>query len=225
MQRARSRWRREDGAVAVEAALVLPLLCVLVFGMIEFAFALRDYGSVSSMSRTGARMASTAADDGPATTCAGTNGVVTTCAANTVPAAAQLAADAIQRSGAIADPTSINYILVYKANDSGLPGTATTMPATDCGGAASCVKFTWVPAQSAFRYSSGTWNSTTISACFPGNTTNPLDRVGVYVNTTHRMITGLFGSTLSIKDRTVMDFEPLPTTSCNGTGPTSGGHL
>jgi Flp pilus assembly pilin Flp len=217
------RRRNERGAAAVEAALITPILVLLVFGIIEFSFVLRDYQVVSSDVRAGARIASTGAGSGPGT-CESYVGAPP-CTNGNAPALAQLAADAIQREGSAMPPNAINYILVYKANDSGLPGTATTMPANDCGGAASCVKFTWVPAQSAFRYSSGTWNSTTISACFPGNTTNPLDRVGVYVNTTHRMITGLFGSTLSIKDRTVMDFEPLPTTSCNGTGPTSGGHL
>ena len=224
MQRARSRWRREDGAVAVEAALVLPILCLLVFGMIEFAFAMRDYGSVSEMARTGARMASTAADAGPATCYTYTG--APTCTTSSAPAAAQLAADAIQRSGAIADPTSINYILVYKANTSGYPGpdTNTTMP-TSCTGYTSCVMFTWVASQAAFRYSGGTWTSSSISACFPGTSSNPLDRVGVYVNTTHKMITGLFGTSISIKDRAVMDFEPLPTASCNGTGTTTGGHL
>ena len=76
--------------------------------------------------------------------------------APTVPnIAAQLAADAIQRSGAIADPTSINYILVYKANANGFPGTLTSMP-NDCSSITSCVKFTWVTSQSAFRYASGT---------------------------------------------------------------------
>ena len=220
--RARRMWRRDDGAVAVEAALVIPILCFLVFGMIEFAFAMKDYASVASMSRTGARLGSTSADAGPGT-CATYTGAPT-CTPASAPAAAQAAADAIQRSGSIADPTSINYILVYKANASGFPGSLTSMP-SDCSSATSCVKFVWVVSQSAFRYSSGSWDSKTISACFPGTTANPLDRIGVYVNTTHKMMTGLFGSTISIKDRTVMNFEPLPTTSCNGAGSASGGHL
>ena len=207
--------------MAVEAALVIPILCLLVFGMIDFAFAMKDYASVSSMARTGARMGSTAADAGPAT-CYSYTGAPT-CSTASAPAAAQLAADAIQRSGAISDPTSINYILVYKANANGYPGTLTSMP-TDCSGVTSCVKYTWVVSQSAFRYTSGAWDSKTISACFPGNGTNPLDRIGVYVNTTHKMMTGLFGTSISIKDRSVADFEPLPTTSCNGSGPTGGGH-
>jgi Flp pilus assembly protein TadG len=224
MQRARRWLRRDDGAVAVEAAIVIPVLCFLVFGMIEFAFAMKDYASVSSMARTGARMGSTAADAGPATCYTYTG--APTCTTTSAPAAAQLAADAIQRSGAIADPTQINYILVYKANTSGFPGADSntgTMPSS-CSGYTNCVMFNWVPSQSAFRYAGGSWNSTTISACFPGTASTPLDRIGVYVNTTHKMMTGLFGSSITIKDRAVMDFEPLPTISCNGNGAANGGH-
>jgi hypothetical protein len=39
------------------------------------------------------------------------------------------------------------------------------------------------------------------------------------------MMTGLFGSSLTISDHSAFDFEPLPTASCNGSGSTaSGGH-
>jgi hypothetical protein len=39
------------------------------------------------------------------------------------------------------------------------------------------------------------------------------------------MVTGLFGATIGLSDHAVMDFEPLPTASCNGSGSTStGGH-
>ncbi|WP_414690442.1 TadE/TadG family type IV pilus assembly protein, partial [Nocardioides sp.] len=44
----RLRRRDESGAVAVEAALITPILVLLVFGIIEFSFVLRDYGVVSS---------------------------------------------------------------------------------------------------------------------------------------------------------------------------------
>ena len=209
--------------MAVEAALVLPLLCILVFGMIEFAFVMKDYASVSSMVRTGARIASTGADTGPGT--CDTSAGAPPCTSASSPALAQLAADAIQRSGAAADPTLIDYIIIYEANPNGYPGadTATTMP-TSCASVTNCVMFQWRASSSQFRYVSGAWNSTSISACFPGTATNPLDRVGVYMHATHPMMTGLFGQGLGLQDRAVMDFEPLPTASCNGKGVTLGGH-
>jgi hypothetical protein len=213
MWAATSRRRGESGAVAVEAALVVPLLCILVFGMIEFAFVMRDYASVSNSVRTGARIASTGADAGPGTCETGT--AAPPCTSTSSPALAQEAADAIQRSGSAMPPDSINYMLVYKANSAGYPGAESnrTMPA-NCTSTANCVMFTWRPALDAFRYANGTWTSTSISACFPGSATYPMDRVGIYLNATHKMMTGLFGSGLTLDDRAVLDFEPLATQSC-----------
>lgn len=213
MLRALRRTRREDGAVAVEAALVLPLLVLLVFGIIEFSFLLRDYAGVSSLVRTGARIASTGADDGPGSCETGAG--VPPCTPASTPALAQEAADAIQRSGSATNPDEIQYILVYKANVQGFPGADgnTTMPA-DCSATANCVKFTWRPTLNSFKYASGAWNSATISACFPGSTTYPMDRVGIYLKATHPMITGLFGTSINMSDRAVMDFEPLATQTC-----------
>ena len=42
-----------------------------------------------------------------------------------------------------------------------------------------------------------------------------MDRVGIYMNATHKMMTGLFGATITMtRSRAVMDFEPLPAQSC-----------
>ena len=76
------------------------------------------------------------------------------------------------------------------------------------------MKFVWRPAIDQFKFNSGSWNSTSISACFPGTAANPMDRVGIYLKATHPMITGLFGTSITLNDRAVMDFEPLATQSC-----------
>jgi hypothetical protein len=223
-----SRRRNERGAAAVEAALVTPILCLLVFGIIEFSFLLRDYIVVSSDVRTAARIASTGAGDGPGVCDVYAGAPV--CTGPSSPKLAQLAADAVQREGSAMPPSSINYILVYKANDKGYPGSngSSTMP-SNCSGFSNCVRFTWQPLANsgagAFRYADGSWNSSSISACFPGNATNPLDRVGVYMNAKHKMMTGLFGGTLTIADHATFDFEPLATAICNGSGSAApGGH-
>lgn len=199
--------------MAVEAALVIPMLCLLVFGMIEFSFALRDYAGVASLTRTGARIASTGADAGKGTCETGAD--APPCTPAQAPALAQLAADAVQRAGSATNPDQIEYILVYKANDAGYPGVASnkTMPSS-CAGITDCVKYVWRPAQDGFRFNSGSWNSATISACFPGSGANALDRVGIYLRANHKMMTGLFGTSIAISDRAVMDFEPLPTQTC-----------
>lgn len=227
MRRLRRR-RDERGAAAVEAALITPILVLLVFGIIEFSFVLRDYQVVSSDVRAGARIASTGAGAGPGTCDTYTGAPPCTPASS--PALAQAAADAIQREGSAMPVNSINYILVYKANAQGYPGADgnTTMPSS-CASTANCVKFTWQASANAgagaFRYTDGSWNSASISACFPGNATNPLNRVGVAMNATHKMMTGLFGSTVTLSDHAAFDFEPLPTSTCNGSGAlATGGH-
>jgi len=191
--------------------------------MIEFAFVMRDYASVSSLVRSGARIASTGADHGRAVCESGAGAPV--CSPGSTPALAQEAADAVQRSGSAMTPDQIEYVMIYKANIKGFPGVEgnTTMP-TNCAGTASCVMYTWRPALDQFKYNSGAWDSQSISACFPGNSTTPMDRVGVYLKSNHKMLTGLFGASLALTDRAVMDFEPLATANCNGKGPAAGGH-
>lgn len=211
--RRRRRTRDEQGAVAIEAAIVFPLLALLVFGMIEFSYAMRDYASVSSLSRTGVRVAATAADRGPATCYTYPGAPV--CTSSSAPALAQMAADAVQNAGSAMPSNQINYMLVYKANAHGYPGADSnrTMPA-NCSTTPNCVMFRWVDSQKAFRYAGGAWRSASISACFPGTPAKPLDRVGVYVNASHHWLTGLFGTTVTMADRSMMNFEPLATQSC-----------
>jgi Flp pilus assembly protein TadG len=47
--------KREDGAAAVEFALVLPILILILFGIIEFGFALYNKEVITNASREGAR--------------------------------------------------------------------------------------------------------------------------------------------------------------------------
>lgn len=63
MTRSRSRARDDRGAVVVEAAIVIPLLLALVFGMIEIGGALKAYSSTSNAVRAGGRAASVAGNE------------------------------------------------------------------------------------------------------------------------------------------------------------------
>ena len=54
--------RHQRGAAMVEAAIVTPLLLLLVFGIIEFGFLYKDALTVGIGSRAGARVGSAAAD-------------------------------------------------------------------------------------------------------------------------------------------------------------------
>ncbi|MEQ1786435.1 MAG: TadE/TadG family type IV pilus assembly protein [Acidimicrobiales bacterium] len=59
----RTRSRDERGAVVVEAALVLPLLLMLLFGIIEVGGAIKSYSSAANAARAGGRMASVAGNE------------------------------------------------------------------------------------------------------------------------------------------------------------------
>jgi Flp pilus assembly protein TadG len=55
-QRSARLWgRRERAQSLVEFALVLPILCILIFGIIDFGMGLRSYISLTNATREGAR--------------------------------------------------------------------------------------------------------------------------------------------------------------------------
>ena len=58
MNMLRNRADRERGAAAVEFALILPLLIVLVFGIVQFAIAYNRVQGLHAAAREGARLAS-----------------------------------------------------------------------------------------------------------------------------------------------------------------------
>jgi Flp pilus assembly protein TadG len=59
---ARERLHREDGASAVEMALLAPLLFMLVFGIIEFGLAFLQVQSIKTAVREGGRAAAVGAN-------------------------------------------------------------------------------------------------------------------------------------------------------------------
>lgn len=213
-RRRRVRTSDDDGAAAVEFALVALLLITLLLGIIEFSLLLRDYVSLGSAVRTGARIASAEAGAGPGTCPTGAN--PPPCTPASVPKLAQDAADAIQRAGSAMPEDNIDEIWVYKSNSDGFPGSATTLAGATC--STNCVVYRWVDSANRFQYSSGSWASTSIAACVGSS-----DSVGVIMKATHKYLFGLFGTTVSMSDRAVMQFEPLATDQCQANRPVGGG--
>jgi Flp pilus assembly protein TadG len=196
----------QRGAVAVETALITPVLLIVLLGIIELPMLIRDYVAITSAARTGGRVAAAAPDSG---NCVPNPLDVTPCPANAVPNFVQIAADAVSRNGTALPAGSIRSVLVYKANANGFPGSLTSMPAS-CAGITSCVAYTWNQTAGKFKYSGGTWDSRTVNACFPSN----IDSVGVQLVADHKFLSGLLGTSMEMSDHTVMNFEPLPPGSC-----------
>ncbi|MGH3498727.1 MAG: TadE/TadG family type IV pilus assembly protein [Nocardioidaceae bacterium] len=191
----------ERGAVAVEAALVTPVLFLILFGIIEFGFVFKDYLSVTSATRAGARTAS-AEPRVP-----GTSGIQY----------AQDAANSFLREAAALQMSNIQELWVYKADSNGYPvGVGNFSSCT------TCVKFTvsqsWggpPPAPTTVNgwYANSTysnWPALSQNAC-AGDPNR--DSVGIYVKYSHPAITGLIFNTFTLEDHTVMALEPVPITS------------
>jgi TadE-like protein len=194
--------RNQRGAVAVEAALLTPLLALVLFGIVEMSLYMRDVVSVNSSVHVGTRMASVSAGAGPATC------TPSPCTPPSAPMLAQLTANAIQQAGTAMPQDQINWIIVYRANTLGYPqpaGNTSAVCSTDC------VRYVWNDATSKFVYSSGGWTSSQINACI--NDVNRMS-VGVIMNADHPWITGLFGGPATVQERSVMQFEPLSNDTC-----------
>jgi hypothetical protein len=185
-----SRRRSQRGAVAVEAAIITPLFCILVFGIIEFGLVFKDYLAVTSSVRAGARIASAEPRN-----------------INF----AQDAANQVAREGGALNMSKVKELWVYKAdlattvtNGAPLGGAGTFNNCT------TCVKFTWNGTAFVPKTGSPGWLASTQNAC-SGDALH--DRVGVYLVIDHPSITGLIFNSLSLASHTVISIEPLPSTA------------
>jgi Flp pilus assembly protein TadG len=180
--------RTDGGAVAVEAALITPLLMLMLFGIVEVSLLIKDDLAVSAAARAGARTGSALPrfDDGTTDF-------------------AQQAADQVATAAGALDLTAVS-LTIYAANAAGDPqGGGTPVDCSD-----QCVHFRYDVATSAFVRDGGSWPASTINAC-PGDPAQ--DAIAVYVSYPHRM--PLFGGTVTLTDRSVMAFEPVsPTQGC-----------
>lgn len=178
----------ERGAVAVEAALIFPLLIVLTFGIIEFSLLLRDYVSLNSLVRNGVRIASTMPRD---------------------PQMYQATVDAMNRSGTALPEESYEQLWIYRPDANGFPPGGADFSA--CGN--DCVVYAVDPVTGDFVQTEnpqGDWDPLSVNAC-PGD--DEADAVGVYLRASHDGVTGLFFDRLTISDFAVSKFEPIATYS------------
>lgn len=189
VQRAHRRHRSDRGASLVEAAIVAPVILLIVFSIIELSFAYRSASVTTAAARAGARLA--AAQYGDADTAA-QQLTVRNAIANAVSVS-------IEDLKAEATPTRL---LVYEADANGNPLSGTTAV---CG--ASCIEFTWDDPTKSFVYSGGSWTD-------PDNCGVVLDRVGVHVEVDHESVAPFAGITLNIDERTIMRLEPGAFDTC-----------
>ncbi len=199
----RTLLERDRGAVAVEAALIFPILILLAFGAIEWGAYLRTFNEVVSVARAGAR---TGASLAPAYGGSPRVAIIPAPITQTVMQSVQSAASALPND-------AIEYILIYQANADGFPGLPANRTMTCSVMDTTCDRYTWDTLSNTFKPTVGsTWTGSAINSCL-GATENG-QSIGVYVQAKYRSITPLFGSERSIGTRTVMKFEPRPPGSC-----------
>lgn len=187
---ARRRARGERGATLVEVAIVLPVIMMLLFGIIEYSSAYNDASVVTDATRQGGRVASTL------------GGQLSSSGATPVN---QMITDAVATALKVLPKDTPQALWIYEANSGGYPLPSSQTSMGTC--TTNCWKYTW-------NQTTETWNVPPTAAAWSTSLqevcTSPLDQVGVYVQITHKFVTGLFGSNLNLDDHAVFRFEPSP---------------
>jgi hypothetical protein len=221
---------RERGGVLVEAAIILPILLTIIFGIFEIGGALKSYSGAANAVRAGGRMASVAGND--------------------VDADRAILERMAREAAGVADG-EIEYIVIWHASSTGEEPPSACRPAAQAapntvsvgqaGGAGVACNIYHRPQApgGAFDMATGRASnppafyfgctdiaqSSTKVDCFwqakdrkttvtprgetppPGESASP-DYVGIYVRAEHDYITGVLGSTLTITDASVNLIEP-----------------
>ncbi|HLF43983.1 MAG TPA: TadE/TadG family type IV pilus assembly protein [Acidimicrobiia bacterium] len=179
----KSGTRRQRGATIVEAALVFPLLILIIMGIMEIGLAFKDYLTVSYISREAARVGALAGNDADAD-CAILRGIST-----------------VATQG---DLNRITSIQIFKADVNGAQG-VTNYAVFDGGDPSLCN----VPAQPSDTWTinpigwPATSRKTTVGS-------QPLDIIGVRIIMTHDWVTNFapFRGSITIDESTITRLEP-----------------
>lgn len=182
----------------VEAALILPVMVLLVLGIMEFGLLFTSYSTTTAASRSGARLAATAYSQ------AGDSTTAQASAATQIAAATAADLEVLNNG----EPTGM---VIYRVNPSSTNGAPVGgFPGANLAGGCTtdCIRFTWDAAAGAFTRTSGSWPA--VDACGVD-----VDSVGVFVQSRHSYISGLLGQTRDVEGHTVMRLEPLPSDQCS----------
>lgn len=191
--------RGQRGAVLVEAALVLPVMILVVMGIIEFGFAFASSTTTTGASRSGARL-----------------GAAAYATAGTIPANQRTAADQIAATVSAdlvgltsAEPVGMTIYRADSASSDGAPIGGFPDDGMVGGCTTDCFRYLWDSATEQMKYDSGGWPDP--DACGMN-----LDSIGVYVQAKHDYITGMIGDHVYVDGQTIMRLEPLPSDQCSG---------
>jgi Flp pilus assembly protein TadG len=184
---ARNRCKGDRGTVLVEAVFIFPVIFFMVMAILEYGLLFASQSTTQSSTREGARFAAA-------------NFAV---AADKKVAADQVRDQVTKSLGALTGYDTPVQLLVYKSDANGNPVMG---PLTAC--TLSCFHYTWNGSAFVYDNASPQWNNP------QGCISSTLDNLGIYVEVTHKYVTGAFGSSQLLKEHTVSRLEPLPLTQC-----------
>jgi len=230
--RLRPARRNDSGAAAVEAALILPVFFILLFGIIDFALVLKDSNAVSNAVRAAGRSMSAV----PKQVMTVNEPRFNTLVSDGVNVAVITGMKAALSNLTGVKPESIQEIWFYQTAANGVPSNSTALPVGGSAGTClqTCVKYEYdaslpwvdmtvtpsVNMTGGFRRVSGSWPATAINAC-QGNSSS----LAVYLRVKRSFLFPWTSwvarsSTIDLKDTAGFRFEPLPTvngTNCTNT--------
>lgn len=224
--------RNDSGAAAVEAALILPVFFILLFGIIDFALVLKDSNAVSNSVRAAGRSMSAV----PKQVMTVNEPRFNTAIADGVNVAVITGMKAALSNLTGVKPESIQEIWFYQTAANGVPSNSTSLPSGGSAGTCiqTCVKYTYDPSLAwvdttvnpsvnmtgGFKRVSGSWPAASINAC-QGNSSS----LAVYLKIRRSFLfpwTSWVAQspTIDVKDTAGFRFEPLGAvsgTNCTNT--------
>jgi hypothetical protein len=191
----------ERGSTMTEMALVTPIFLLLIFGVMEFGFLLRNQLTINSAATESARAASVGGND---------------------PDTDFLVLRTVEHGVASMGLQNIRQVVVYRASgpDTDVPTACLTAPVTATA-TAGCNRYTaadfFLPLLDSSGNATGNFRCDTTSVdrywC-PSDRTSSLlaaggpDYVGVYIEANHDYVTGFFGASRIVRDQKVIRIEP-----------------
>ncbi len=198
MRRVRARRRRGDrGATLLEAVFITPIFFLFLFAIIEFGSAYSDKLTVTNITTAGARVGSTAANDGYADW-----DII----------------QAVKKNAAAAGEGKLLRVVVYKSTVTGSGSNFSKAPTTACEtGSVSgkCNSYSAADLQqpkTKFGCGAGSIDSAWCPTDRAVNQTaangGPPDYLGVWVKLRHTYYTRFFGTSVDLTGYTVIQIEP-----------------
>jgi Flp pilus assembly protein TadG len=186
----RRRGADDDGAVVIEMVLIVPLIVMLLLAIAEFGFAFRDSNTLSSATRSGARVASNLADERWADFAA---------------------LESVRAAVAGTDSVQVEMVVIYNAPADGAVPTACLTGSV----AGVCNHYDASDFASLTAANFGNQTDTFCgggaadSAWCPTSRNRGTDLVGVYIESRHDSLTGLLGTNfITLTDEAIMRLEP-----------------